>query len=425
MDRLDRCGFNSNSYISQLQAIAGPIYSYKQYGEAKWKIGRQFTNKYRLIARAKQKWFRHCRLAKKHLTLIQKNLKITNSPFALQHLIYIDLDTKKGIGTATDVLKLNNFVKDNYFPQLSAPLINERGGGNWLVVDAWTRLRPGYIKRVDAEEWNTTLKAFGQALQKLARHLCLTFSEIDAYGSLPVYVRQGQEVVDVRTDNKLLFKCPPAQENITQTISFARLKEVIASIEIFVATSPIAQIVSASTKVKSPGSSFEDAEDKIVGIYKAVMIDNTRPTQVVCGKKKRIINARKLSEYIYALSCLRKNADGSMPHRRVGAFISMMYQRGVFNHGYDPSVLTAVRNWLSSKGMIVWEDNTYTKGRACKWEMSSSLRKYVKGNRLSLSYFVSTTYSKDFVKPKYREEKPIVEGWQEFVESMDWVECGF
>ena len=424
MDRWDNCGLNNNSYISQLQAILGPIHSYKYEGAA-WKIGRQFTNKYRMIARANQKWFRHCKLAKMHLRNVQDNLKVTNNPFSHQHLIYVDLDTKKGIGSATDVLKLNNFVRENYFPQLSAPLINERGGGNWLIVDAWTRLRPGYIRRVDAEEWNTTLKAFGQALAKLAVHLGCTFSEVDAYGSLPVYVRQGQEVVDVRTDNKLLFKCPPAQENITQTISYARLKEVIASIETFVATSPSVQILSTSPVVKSPGSSFEDSEDKIVGIYKAVMVDNTRPTEVSCGKKRRIISARMLAEYIYALSCLRKNSDGSMPHRRVGAFISMMYCRGVFNHGYDPSVLTAVRNWLSSKGLIAWEDNTYSQGRASKWELVPELRKDVKGNRVSLSYFVSTPSSKDFIKPKYREEKPMPEGWQEYVETTDWMECGF
>lgn len=394
-------GINQEKFRHEMSSIAGVVHSYKSATGCTWTVGRKYFNKAKLIRRYNQPWFRHSKIAKKHFTLVQSNLKITNSPFSTRHLIYIDADTKNGIGSSKDVAKLFSALKQ-YFPNLKE-CSNERGGSAWIVVDC---LLPSWrVETVSIKEWNSNLKEFTAFLNALALKHGLKFSELAAYGSIPETVGES-EITDLKIDDKFLFKCPSDDSYILETTTFAKLKKIIDTLD---------KVVPARNAPTSAGSTFEKAQKQIAHIQHEIMADSSRPVKAV-SKKNRHITCKMAAEYIHAISCLKANADGTMPHRRIIAFISMMYQRGVYEHGADNSVLTTIRNWLSAKGAIVWTDNKHSIGNACKWEMSLQLKQSIREDK-SLSYFVSTTCSTDYIKPQKRIVYLLPEHWQETVDE--------
>jgi hypothetical protein len=407
----------TNDFCKRMTEIAGNVFSYKQHGEAVWKVGRQTFNKHKLIKRMNQPYHRHCKIAQKHFRNVQPNFKISNNPNSTKHCIYIDYDIKRGQGTVDDVNRFFKFLTENGFSHLPKPIINANGGGAILLVDCLvSRNHLGIIKTVDDETWNKTVKAFGKQLEAIAISLGCQFSEVAAYGTIPVpvYDKHFKDVVNLKFDDKFLFKCPPDDSWIKTSVPFSSLTDFIdgqlpLKLDI--------QNVSDDKQKSRVGSTFEKAAERVERIYKAIMHDNTRPVSVKCGRKTRNITARMTAEYIYAITCLKPNPDGTMPHRRVGGFISFMYREGVFQHGYDPTVLSTVRDYMSSKGICDWEDNTYARGSACKWQINQQFKDDVKNDTLSLN-LVSTTYTGQSLKPVFREEQELPANWQEVVDEL-------
>jgi hypothetical protein len=67
---------------------------------------------------------------------------------------------------------------------------------------------------------------------------------------------------------------------------------------------------------------------------------------------------------------LNPNPDKSLPLARAERLWLALYQSGDFSRGWNHNRFKAVRDWLSSLGHILWHDNRYCLGKACRWEIT-------------------------------------------------------
>jgi hypothetical protein len=78
------------------------------------------------------------------------------------------------------------------------------------------------------------------------------------------------------------------------------------------------------------------------------------------------------------------NVDGSLPQKRFKELWTSLFQAGDINRPFDDKRFAAIRNYLSSLGLIDWEDATfrigwlndqgvYQRGKAAKWKASQKL----------------------------------------------------
>ena len=80
---------------------------------------------------------------------------------------------------------------------------------------------------------------------------------------------------------------------------------------------------------------------------------------------------------------LNMNADGSLPWARVKGLWDALYEVGDVSRAFDPKRFAALRNYLSSLGLLDWADSTYhlpqwvegakVRGKACKWKANDLL----------------------------------------------------
>jgi hypothetical protein len=72
------------------------------------------------------------------------------------------------------------------------------------------------------------------------------------------------------------------------------------------------------------------------------------------------------------------NADGSLPHERVERLWTSLYEAGDFARPFNCHRWAAVRDWLSARGWVEWEDERYYfstlapgSGQAAKWRLEA------------------------------------------------------
>lgn len=156
-----------------------------------------------------------------HAAYLKPGLKVCASLFTLKTLLYFDADTHR-FGSTADVCEL--FLRLRwFFPHMPKPVVDERGGSGWLVVD--TRIRYGKDKCRAActeAEYNRTI--FRRArdtspelclerwFQGLADGLDIEFCEVK--GKVYEHNLAGGRLLSVKAGD--LMKVPPSGEWLTQ-----------------------------------------------------------------------------------------------------------------------------------------------------------------------------------------------------------------
>ena len=81
---------------------------------------------------------------------------------------------------------------------------------------------------------------------------------------------------------------------------------------------------------------------------------------------------------------LNMNLDGSLPTARFKSLWEAMLEKEDIDRGWDYKRFAAMRNYLSSLGLLEWEDERYSpgaggqKGQAAKWRATDELLKMLK-----------------------------------------------
>ena len=98
-------------------------------------------------------------------------------------------------------------------------------------------------------------------------------------------------------------------------------------------------------------------------------------TPKVTGALRAVVVAEDVQTALAVLrACtLDMNADGSMPVMRVKAIWDAAYRAGDTNRAFSFRRFAAIRDMLSDMGLLEWEDETYSFGKACKWRASGEL----------------------------------------------------
>jgi len=98
------------------------------------------------------------------------------------------------------------------------------------------------------------------------------------------------------------------------------------------------------------------------------------------------VTAEDLGVFLMELEFISLNMilDGSLPTARFKSLWEAMLEKGDIVRGWDYKRFAAMRNYLSSLGLLEWEDERYSpgaggqKGQAAKWRASEKLLKMLK-----------------------------------------------
>jgi hypothetical protein len=86
------------------------------------------------------------------------------------------------------------------------------------------------------------------------------------------------------------------------------------------------------------------------------------------------------------------NADGTLPVNRWKRMWTALYEAGDISRSWSPNRFCAIRNMLTSFGLVDWQDESYVvgaegkKGRATKWKLSDKLIRMVEKKEDTLVY---------------------------------------
>jgi hypothetical protein len=267
---------------------------------------------------------------------------------------------------------------------ISTPVINERGGGAWLLV-SYRELRHGNVYQTpSAERWNALVKRMQEWTRTLAAEHQLDVEHVEVHGRVLEASNKSGEWRAVTCPG--LMKAPPSTDHLPEeVVTFAGL----AGMDWSVTKEAKAQVQKAKLQAGSVcRESVLTAEHTkrlpdLVSAIRCWFPD--RPTHV----RERWISDRQFAEVVAVLVFTPTQKDGSNPYAVHKAQINQMHEEGVLTYSYSHEVYAVVRDFLSDKGLIAWEDETYcptirdargkviTKGRAMRWEVGEVLAELV------------------------------------------------
>ncbi len=96
---------------------------------------------------------------------------------------------------------------------------------------------------------------------------------------------------------------------------------------------------------------------------------------------RSVVTAEDLGIFFILLKffSLNMNSDGSLPTARFRALWDAMFKKGDIDRAFDFKRFAVMRNYLSSMGLLDWQDERYVysggnqKGQAAKWRASEEL----------------------------------------------------
>ena len=110
-------------------------------------------------------------------------------------------------------------------------------------------------------------------------------------------------------------------------------------------------------------------------------------SEPVSAKSRVCVTAEDVAIFLVLLEFFAENPnpDGSMPLKRFAALWQRLYLDGDVTRAFDNKRFAFVRNLVSDKGGIEWEDVTYGEGKAARWKASGGLLALMRECRVSLS----------------------------------------
>lgn len=126
-----------------IQNHAGPIFGKKDDGFARWRNDK-VAHLLNLHRNNFWKWTVPLYVINQHDDGLFK-LKVSSSLHTEKGrtLVYLDVDTHDGVGDPEDARKLLSVFGERHFPNMPKPVITDRGGSAWLVVETRREYRGG------------------------------------------------------------------------------------------------------------------------------------------------------------------------------------------------------------------------------------------------------------------------------------------
>lgn len=326
-------------------------------------------------------------------------------------LTNIDVDCKTK-GSPEGAQQYLQFLRDNYFPNLySEPSTNGRGGHGYFLFEKGD---------FDTDHLNKALlNVLAPWLNYLAADFDVEFVEIK--GTMPVieWGRRKYEVLSYKSG--MLAKVPRGllsrfdELKNTTRISASDILFHLPAPETY--GGPVVKNDSLIRIEPSCGSicgKHFDAET-LAGLEKngrfglvAASLISAHPLKT---SGRSVVTVEDMAIALMLGEWLTNNlpANGAMPTKRWAELWKALFESGDVERGWDHKRYAVIRNYLSSLGLIEWEDESYrpgwfaedgtfVKGRAAKWRFSAQLMaKLAKASEKQMEVCVPEQKSSSFI----------------------------
>ena len=287
-------------------------------------------------------------------------------------ILMIDIDCH-ACGTLEGATQFAEYLRQKYFPSLYYE-VSTHGNGiqGFVVVDKsfWT-----------AAEYKVVLVKLEKWLRRVLRSTAFDVEDVEVKGT-PMTVEWGSRRGKVReVTYGFLAKMPRDWTRFAEWESTTRMTahELRALPERF----PVAEAVESEPEVKSPAPRI--VKGSVLG--KLVDPGDIRKLEPLAkellrlhapevGRSSRAVVTVEDVQTALALirACtLHPNPDGSMPLMRVKALWDAAFKAGDTGRAFSFHRFQAIRDMLSDRELLEWEDAEYCFGKACRWRASEKL----------------------------------------------------
>ena len=288
-------------------------------------------------------------------------------------LLMVDINCHSR-GTLEGATQFAERLKRDYFPDLYYE-VSTHGNGiqGFVVVDrsCWK----------DAD-YKATIQQVEKWLKRVLRNTTFDVEDVELKGT-PLVVtwgRRRREVAGVTFG--LLAKMPRDWRRLAEWRSTTRMTahDLRRLPERFPAAEPEPepqqQRETPVRKVAKGSVSGKLVDPEVIRQLEPLARELLRlGTPKVTGSSRAVVVAEDVQVTLAVLrACtLDMNADGSMPVMRVKAIWDAAYRAGDTSRAFSFRRFAAIRDMLSDMGLLEWEDETYSFGKACKWRASGKL----------------------------------------------------
>lgn len=295
-------------------------------------------------------------------------------------LVNIDIDCHKA-GTLEGAKAFAAWLREHHYPNLYYEVSTNGNGVHGYVVLS----KCGFIDN----SVNELLGRLQQHLRALLRSQSFDVEGVEIKGMCSE-VEWGDKRGEVRT-----FKCGSLAKLPRESERFDELKNTTRlSAQDLMRLPPVHKQKQNGGR-SLPGSvtgcviSPEEQQNcKTAYLELAHLLMNRRALPTT---SRTVVTAEDLAIFMMLLKFFTSsmNPDGSLPHKRFRSLWKAVYQAGDVDRDFQDNRFAVCRTYLSSLGLIDWEDSTYVVGalgkdgrrhggQACKWQASESLLSLMK-----------------------------------------------
>jgi hypothetical protein len=311
-------------------------------------------------------------------------------------LVMIDIDCHK-TGTLAGAIAFAKYLREHHFQNLYFETSTNGNGVHGYIV----------LRKFDtgADFINGLLRRLQQQLRDILREQEFDVEDVEIKGTCPVLTwgKGKGELANYKSGQ--LAKLPREAhrfEELKNTTSLTyhdllklepvRQKRPLSQRTIAPQLSTFSGAGSISGRVIS-----EEEIEQVSGHYGQVA-DVLMETHSLTTSTRAVATREDVAIFLVLLRFFTNNmnADGSLPYKRFRQMWQVVFEAGDIDRQFDDSRFAAVRDYLSSLGLLDWknknyeigwvnENGQYIKGKAAKWKASEVLMELLDWEKVAVT----------------------------------------
>lgn len=306
------------------------------------------------------------------------------SPKFPETLLNIDIDCHKK-GTLAGAIAFVEYLRDNFFPNLYFE-ISTNGNG----VHAYVVIEKGDLGSVFL---NGLFRRFEQHLRQILSTTNFDVEDVEIKGTCPVFVWGDKKGSLQNYTSGTLAKFPRESHRFEELRNTTRLSYLeLLKLPVVEKFKPVPSDMQAVRLERPPvpGS----IAGKVIGPEELAELDGhyrkvaetLMEVHVLKTSGRTVATVEDLAIFLMLLRYFTQNMnrDGSLPYARFKGLWTSVFESGDVDRNFEDKRFAALRNYLSSLGLLDWKDDKYTlgttdsegnkhKGKASRWQASELL----------------------------------------------------
>jgi hypothetical protein len=306
------------------------------------------------------------------------------SPNFPETLLNIDIDCHK-TGTLAGAVAFAEYLRDKLFPTLYFEVSTNGNGVH------------GYIIIEKADLGSTILNELSRRLQQHLRQILSTTNfdvqDVEIKGTCPVFV-WGDRKGDLQNyTSGTLAKFPRESDRFEELRNTTRLSYLeLLKLPVVEKVKPVPSDMQAVSLERLPVAG--SISGKVIGPEELAELDGhyrkvaetLMEEHVLKTSGRTVATVEDLAIFLLLLRYFTKNMnrDGSLPYARFKGLWSSAFESGDVERMFEGKRFATLRNYLSSLGLLDWQDEKYTlgmtdsdgnkhTGKASRWQASELL----------------------------------------------------